>query len=134
MQAAFTLVPENTSKRAPVCSPNGSFVAGQSGNPGGRPTRYRTEFCESVIAYMGQGFSLAAFAGSIGVAVDTAYGWTQTIPEFCEAAAIARAARVLKLETDLLDAKTMVEVKRTITMLKRAAPSEYGNRAMTRRS
>src|SRR5579863_9416721 len=117
MQSAVAIALENTSERAPVRSPTGSFVAGRSGNRGGRPTRYRPDFCESVIAYMGQGFSLAAFAGSIGLAVDTVYGWTQTVPEFREAAAIARAARVNKLEGDLFAATSMAQVKRLITML-----------------
>ena len=100
---------------------------------GGRPTRYRAEFCQSVIDYMGRGFSLAAFAGSIGVAVDTVYGWSERIPEFREAVGIAKAARCNMLESELYAADSMARAKALITMLKRAAPWEFGNRAMERR-
>ena len=77
---------------------------------------------------MDRGYSLSAFAGSIGVAVDTVYHWAATRSDFEEAVAIARAGRVLWLEGELLKAETMPRAKWLIETLKRAALHEYSNK------
>ena len=63
----------------------------------GRPSKYRPEYCGLVQEYMGQGYSLTAFAGSIGCGRGTVYEWEASIPAFYEAVNIARAKRVFKL-------------------------------------
>ena len=54
-----------------------------------------------MVKCLGEGYSLTAFAGSIGFARDTVYGWIQTHPEFSDAVAKARAQRTLYWEKRL---------------------------------
>src|SRR5262252_3316717 len=62
--------------------------------PQGRPSEYREEYDQLVIEFMGQGFSLTAFAGHIRVARDTVYEWIKRHASFSDAVARARPARV----------------------------------------
>ena len=64
-------------------------------HPGGRPTDYKPEYCELVIEFMSDGYSVAAFAGHIRVARSTIYKWADEHKEFSDAlkAAQAMAAR-----------------------------------------
>lgn len=59
--------------------------------PGGRPSKYKKEFCERLIKHMEDGLSFEAFAGEIGVAIDTVYNWNKKHPEFSEAKKIGTA-------------------------------------------
>jgi transposase len=58
---------------------------------GGRPTLYRPEYCDRVIEFMQQGYSLIGFAGEIGVSYDATRNWELAYPEFADAVKIARA-------------------------------------------
>ena len=91
----------------------------------GRPSKYRPEYCGLVQEYMGQGYSLTAFAGSIGCGRGTVYEWEASIPAFYEAVNIARAKRVLKLEIDMLSSINATVVKARIRALKNACPAEW---------
>jgi transposase-like protein len=91
----------------------------------GRPTEYRPEYCEAVQAYMGQGYSLTAFAGSIRVARDTVYNWVKLYREFSDAVARARGARVAALEIKLLKSRKGAETSAAIFALKNADPTEW---------
>jgi hypothetical protein len=57
---------------------------------GGRPTDYRPEFCERVIALGREGKSHAQIAADLDVARLTLYRWADEIPEFCNAITRAR--------------------------------------------
>ncbi|MEM6898451.1 MAG: hypothetical protein AAF583_01590 [Pseudomonadota bacterium] len=70
-------------------APKGNDFA--KGNDGGRPTKYDPSFCEAAIAFMGEGYSLTAFAGSIGVTRATVYNWLDEHEEFFDAVKIAKA-------------------------------------------
>ncbi len=65
--------------------------AGRRGR--GRPSVFKPEYCQSVISDMTKGFTLTAWAGSIGISRETAYAWARTHPEFSDAVATGRAAR-----------------------------------------
>ena len=91
----------------------------------GRPSKYRPEYCGLVQEYMGQGYSLTAFAGSIGCGRGTVYEWEASIPAFYEAVNIARAKRVLELEIDMLSSINATVVKARIRALKNACPAEW---------
>lgn len=91
----------------------------------GRPSEYRPEYCEAVIEYMGQGYSLTAFAGSIRVARDTVYEWVKAHREFSDAVSRARGARVAALETKLLRSRKGAETSASIFALKNADPVEW---------
>lgn len=52
---------------------------------GGRPTKYRPEYCDAVIEHMNTGASLTSFAASIDVARSSINEWIDTHYEFSEA-------------------------------------------------
>lgn len=53
---------------------------------GGRPTKYRGEYCQMLIDHMGkQGLSFESFAGVIGVTRDTLYQWERKYKAFSDA-------------------------------------------------
>ena len=91
----------------------------------GRPTKYKPEYCEEVVAFMGQGYSLTAFAGSIGICGDTARQWQHDHPEFSVAVKRGQAARTMCLEKTLIAGETGPKVTAHIFALKNAAPDEW---------
>jgi hypothetical protein len=78
-----------------------------------------------VIEYMGQGYSLTAFAGSIRKARDTVYQWIKDHREFSDAVARARSARVAALEVKLLRSRKGAETSAAVFALKNADPVEW---------
>jgi hypothetical protein len=92
---------------------------------GGRPSKYDPSFCDAVIEAGKQGFSLTAFAGSIGVCRDTISEWMKVHEEFSVAVKKHAAARTYSLEGDLLQAETGPRVTSRIFALKNAAPQEW---------
>ena len=91
----------------------------------GRPSKYRPEFCDDVVNFMGQGYSLTAFAGKIGVCGDTVRQWQHDHPDFSAAVKKGQAARTMRLETTLLEGETGPKVTAHIFALKNAAPEEW---------
>jgi hypothetical protein len=69
----------------------------------GRPTSYRPEFCERVVALMAEGRSLDRCASILGVHPDSLYEWQKVHPEFSEAVRAGRAAATTFWENRLLD-------------------------------
>lgn len=73
-----------------------------TGNKPGRPTKYKDEYPEMLLAHMRGGESFWSFAGRIGVCLQTLQEWTQTDgahyqPAFLEAKKIGEAA-LLRLD------------------------------------
>lgn len=64
----------------------------------GRPSKYKTEFCEQLIAHMGQGLSFESFAALIDVNLDTLYEWEHRHTDFSEAKKVARQKQRLAFE------------------------------------
>lgn len=58
----------------------------------GRPTKYDPTYCDMVVESSKRGFSLAGFAGSIGVSRATINVWMAAHPDFLEAVSRAKAA------------------------------------------
>lgn len=52
---------------------------------GGRPTDYRAEFCERIIAMGAEGKGVAEWASAFGVTKQTVYNWRDAHPEFLAA-------------------------------------------------
>jgi hypothetical protein len=94
-------------------------------HPGGRPSEYKPEYCEAVLDYMAQGYSLSAFAGSIKKSKDQIYDWLSVHPEFANAVSRARMTRVAALEVKLLRSKKGAETSASIFALRNADPSEW---------
>lgn len=70
--------------------------------PAGRPTSYKPEYCELIVKKMGEGYSVMAFAGLIGVSRETVYNWAKEHPEFFNALKAAQAACAARWEKILL--------------------------------
>lgn len=103
-------------------------MADPAKGPGGRPTDYRPEYCDTVEDLMQSGFSKMAAAGACGVCYQTFKTWMGVHPEFLAAVKRGEAKRVMKLETDLLSAETGPQVTSRIFALKNAAPEEWKDR------
>jgi hypothetical protein len=71
--------------------------------PGGRPSKYDPAYCEAVIDFMENGYSITAFAGSIRVARSTVYKWADEFPEFSDALNTGQAISALWWENRLRD-------------------------------
>jgi hypothetical protein len=100
----------------------------------GRPTLYRPEYCQRAIEFMGQGYSVTALAGHLGMSKDAIYDWINLYPDFCHAVNMGRAARVAALEAKLLSTSQGVGVTAAIFALKNADPDEWQDRYYTETS
>jgi hypothetical protein len=61
-------------------------------NKGGRPTKYKPEYCEKAVEIMSEGYSIAGLAGKLRIDTDTIYEWAKVHPEFSDALKRARRA------------------------------------------
>ena len=59
--------------------------------PGGRPSKYKKEFCEQVVEFCRDGSTFEEFASEIGVCVETINEWARKKPEFSAAKKRAKA-------------------------------------------
>lgn len=66
--------------------------------PGGRPTKYKPEYCQLLIEHMEKGFSFRSFSGVIKTSIECIYHWRDTIPEFSDAEKHGRALELLFYE------------------------------------
>ena len=90
-----------------------------------RTTGYDPQLCEAVVAFMGQGFSLTAFGGEIGVSRETLVRWRKKHRAFDAAVKTAEAARARTLEDKLLRADSGASVSAHVFALKCAVPEEW---------
>jgi hypothetical protein len=86
---------------------------------------YKPEYCDQVIQCMAEGYSLTAFAGSIGVDKASIYRWITAHPEFSLAVDQARAARLKAWETKLMNADKGAQAATSIFALKNCDPEEF---------
>ena len=56
----------------------------------GRPTKYRSKYCDQLIIHMSQGFSFESFCAVIEVNRDTIYEWVKVHPKFSDAKKVGR--------------------------------------------
>jgi hypothetical protein len=63
--------------------------------PTGRPTVYRPELCDLIVAAMGEGLSLEAAAASCGIGPRTAFTWQAQHDEFRQAVEEGRTKSLL---------------------------------------
>lgn len=66
--------------------------------PGGRPSKYKPEYCDQLLSHMKQGLSFDSFAGTIGVAASTTYLWAKRHKQFSETKKVGEAAGLLVWE------------------------------------
>jgi hypothetical protein len=94
-------------------------------NKMGRPSEYKPEYCQAVIDYMAQGYSLSAFAGSIKVSKPTIYEWMTEHSDFSNAVSRGKMTRVAALERKMLAARYGAQASTSIFALRNADPSEW---------
>ena len=95
---------------------------------------YEPALCAEVVKIMGEGYSLTAFAGHIGVSRPTLDGWIAEYPEFKAAVQRGRAARTCLLEDQFLDGGTGAKVAAHVFALKNAAPEDWRDRPEAERA
>lgn len=61
----------------------------------GRPSAYKPEYCDRVIEFLSDGYSLTAFAGEIGVARSSIFKWALENDEFSDAVKVGQAKATL---------------------------------------
>jgi len=66
-------------------------MSGKTVNKGGRPSLYKAPYADDVVEHLALGYTLASWAGSIGVSRDTVYEWANVHPEFSDAIKKGRA-------------------------------------------
>ena len=71
--------------------------------PAGRPTAYEDTYPERVELHLSQGFTLASWAGDVGVSRETVYNWSEKYPEFLDAIKVGRSKGMLVWERRLAD-------------------------------
>lgn len=67
-------------------------------NPIGRPSKYKPEYCEMLLAHMDQGYSIESFAGVVDVCKDTVFEWINVHPDFSDAVKKGKAKSQLRWE------------------------------------
>ncbi len=60
--------------------------------PVGRPSLYKPEYCDSMVAFCRKGYSITAYAGEIGVSRECLTEWGRVHEEFSVALKRAKAA------------------------------------------
>lgn len=53
--------------------------------PIGRPSKYKTEFCDMLIEHMKSGMSYQTFAAKANCSIECLYEWERTYPDFSDA-------------------------------------------------
>lgn len=74
----------------------------------GRPSKYKPEYCEMLIAHMKAGYPAQIFGSTIGVCYKTVWTWFHKYPDFLQAKMIGEGLLVkhwMDLGTDLAKGK-----------------------------
>lgn len=99
----------------------------------GRPSKYSEAYCAEVIDFLGQGHSLTAFAGEIGVAPSTVKKWAKEIDRFSDAVKRGQAKAVAFWERAVIKLATTGEGNATACIfgLKNRASDEWADISRT---
>ena len=92
----------------------------------GRPTEYKTAYCNEVINLMASGLSLTAAMADLGFHRQTAYDWIEAHEDFSYAVKVGQAKRQAFLERRLLkDEMAGPQVTSTIFALKNTGTGDW---------
>ncbi len=78
-------MPKQGGKKPATAKAKATKKEAEEAAPVGRPSKYEPHFCEALVQHLSQGFRYQAFAGVVGVHIDTLYEWEKTHPEFSDA-------------------------------------------------
>ncbi len=87
-------------------------------NKVGRPTTYKPEHGEKILAHMALGYSLSAACGELEISRTRVYAWMEEHPEFKNLVAIAQQKRANALEKVILTTESGPKVTGHIQALK----------------
>lgn len=107
----------------------GRHVVERTKRPG-RPTDYRPEFCEAVIACARQGGTFDGFADSVNVARSTLYQWNKVHPEFSDAMGRARSALAARLHREAMAMTSAPAIAYRLKLLANVAPEDFRKRGV----
>ena len=97
--------------------------------PAGRPSKYQPAYCNEVVSFCEQGYSLTAFAGEIGVDRASITRWCEEHEEFRTAVNRAKAKRAAHWEKLALQVAqsggTGAQATLIVFGLKNHAPDEF---------
>jgi hypothetical protein len=96
----------------------------------GRPTKYDPAFCEQVVPFMSQGYSIAALAGHLGVSRTAILDWARDHEDFSCALSEGKAASALWWENCIRNNALSGQGNSTSSIfgLKNRAPEEWRDR------
>lgn len=107
------------------------------GRPVGRPSKYDEAHCDGAREFLKDGYSVAAFAGSIGVSYSTVRLWMNEHSEFSDAVKDGQAGAALWWEErnrDLAQGIGEGNATSVIFGLKNRAPDEWRDKRETEHS
>jgi hypothetical protein len=104
--------------------------------PAGRPTKYDPAYCDEAETFLAGGYSIAALAGQLGVAVSTVKEWISVHPEFSASVKRGQAGAVLWWETRNIEFAETGEGNATAIIfgLKNRASEEWRDKIETEHS
>jgi transposase len=96
-------------------------------------TKYRPSYCDDVVDFLKEGYSLAAFAGRIGVTHRALYDWIDRYPDFAEAVKQAQAKSALWWEQRVIEVAQGGQGNAGAIMfgLRNRAPAEWRDKTHT---
>ena len=100
----------------------------------GRPSAYKPEYIQDVLECTAKGFSVSAWAGRIGVDPVTVRRWMASYPDFGEACARAKAARLYWWEEKAIEVvEKGISGPSVLIMfaLKNAGPDDWKEKIVT---
>jgi transposase len=104
----------------------------------GRPSKYDPAYCDEIVEFCSEGYSITAFAGKLRVSRSTITEWGDVHPEFSAAVKAAKAAASLWWEEQGRRVAKTGGGPGTATMiifnLKNTAPDDYREKIETTHS
>lgn len=102
---------------------------------------YKPEYCQEIVKYMSQGYSLSSYGATIGKTLQTLKNWSNKYPDFAEAHQLGKQSAMKFFEIMLVNASmgiipdqlkrmgaTKYEISAIIFALKTRFHKEYGEK------
>ncbi len=86
-------------------------------NKGGRPTKYREEYCDRAKSFLGEGKSITQLSAELEVNIDTIYEWAKRHEKFSEALTRGKQLSQAFWESELVNMMYNKEVNSPLVKL-----------------
>ena len=101
-------------------------------NKGGRPTKYKEEYCGKAKEFLGRGKSVTQLAAELKVNLDTVYEWAKVHPLFSEALTEGKQLAQAYWEGELVNMMYSKEVNSPLVKLYFANRFGWSDKAETK--